>query len=117
MLPTPQSIRVNLVYRGALLKIRMLYQKEFEPNVHRVCDMNLVCIKHEPSSLVMKKSLRKHKDCLKKIKIADQNFKIVNGSSQSAEIKIRDNEDNRIKYEWSKYQAAFSCFLKKCNSS
>ena len=65
--------------------------------------MNLVCIKHEPSSLVMKKSIRKHKQCLKKAKIAKQNFKIVNGSSQSAEIKIRDNEENHIKYEWSKY--------------
>ena len=65
--------------------------------------MNLVCIKHEPSSRVMKKSIRKHNHCLKKAKIAKQNFKIVNGSSQSAEIKIRDNEDNRIKYEWSKF--------------
>ena len=95
----------------------MLYQKGFEPNVHRVCDMNLVCIKHEPSSLVMKKSIQKHKHCLKKAKIAKQNFKIVNGSSQSAEIKIRDNEENRIKYEWSKYWATLSCFLKNCNSS
>ena len=79
------------------------YLINVEPNVHRVCDMNLVCIKHEPSSLVMKKSIRKHNHCLKKAKIAKQNFKIVNGSSQSAEIKIRDNEDNRIKYEWSKF--------------
>ena len=79
------------------------YLINVEPNVHRVCDMNLVCIKREPSSLVMKKSIRKHNHCLKKAKIAKQNFKIVNGSSQSAEIKLRDNEDNRIKYEWSKF--------------
>ena len=68
----------------------------------RVCDMNLVCIKHEPSSLVMKKSIQQHY-CKKKANIVKQNFRIVNGSSQSAEIKIRDNDENRIKYEWSKY--------------
>ena len=64
--------------------------------------MNLVCIKNEPSSLVMKKSIQQHY-CKKKANIVKQNFKLVNGSSQSAEIKIRDNDENRIKYEWSKY--------------
>ena len=50
----------------------------------------------------MKKSIQQYY-CKKKANIVKENFKIVNGSSQSAEIKIRDNDENRIKYEWSKY--------------
>ena len=81
----------------------MLYQKGFEFNVHRVCDLNLVCIRHEPSSLVMNRGIQKLNYCKKKAKIAKQNYEIVNGSSQIAEIKIPDNEENHIKFEWSKY--------------
>ena len=61
--------------------------------------MNLVCIKHEPSSLVVKKNIQKHN--YKKANIVKQNCKKVNGSSQSAEIKA--HEEKCVKYEWRKY--------------
>ena len=86
-------------------------QRELERRwnrIHRIrCDLNLVCIKNEPSSLILRKSIGKQSYHSKKLKSKNQGSNKLASTSYSPEINevFRGCEENlqTNSFEWGKY--------------